>query len=264
MKCKICSNETYSIFSAKILNKYDIKYYYCDYCGFLQTEEPYWLKEAYGSPISIIDTGVISRNIGSSKKTAVVLYFLFKKFSNFLDFGGGYGIFTRLMRDIGFDFYWYDPHSINLFARGFETRSKNYKYELITAFEVFEHFTEPTKEIKSMLQFSGNILFSTQLLPSTLPKPKEWWYYALESGQHISFYSYRTLKYIAQKYKMNLCSNGRNYHLFTKNRKINNNIFNFFLIFQRLGLSFYVKKKMKSFTVDDMNLLISKIKNRYE
>lgn len=128
--------------------------------GFLQTEEPYWLNEAYRSPISIIDTGVMSRNIGSSKITSVVLYFLFKKFNKFLDFGGGYGIFTRLMRDIGFDFYWYDPHSTNLLARGFEIKSKNYKYKLVTAFEVFEHFTEPTKEIESIIQFSGNIFFN--------------------------------------------------------------------------------------------------------
>ena len=175
--------------------------------------------------------------------------------------GGGYGIFTRLMRDIGFDFYWNDPHSTNLLARGFETKSKNYKYELVTAFEVFEHFAEPIKEIESMFQFSGNILFSTELLPSTLPKPEEWWYYALGHGQHISFYSYRTLKYIAQKYGINLCTNGRGIHMFTKNRKINNRLFNFLRKLQRLGLFFYVKKKMKSLTVADMNLLISKTEN---
>ncbi len=264
MKCKICSNETYNIFSTRILNKYNIKYYYCDYCGFLQTEEPYWLKEVYSNSVSITDTGIMLRNITCSKITAVVLYFLFKKFNKFLDFGGGYGIFTRLMRDIGFDFYWYDPHSINLLARGFETKNKNYKYELVTAFEVFEHFAEPIKEIESMLQFSGNILFSTELLPSTLPKPREWWYYALKSGQHISFYSYRTLKCIAQKYNMNLCSNGENFHLFIKNRKINNKIFNFLPKLQRFGLFFYIKKKMKSLTVDDLNFLISKMKNRYK
>jgi hypothetical protein len=41
MKCKICNYETKSIFTAKILNKYNAKYYYCDHCGFLQTEELY-------------------------------------------------------------------------------------------------------------------------------------------------------------------------------------------------------------------------------
>lgn len=174
MKCKICSNETYYIFSAKILNKHNIKYYYYDHCGFLQTEEPYWLKYAYSNSISITDTGIMARNIGNSKITAVIIYFLFKKFSKFLDYGGGYGIFTRLMRDIGFNFYWYDPQSTNLLARGFEIISKNYKYELVTAFEVFEHFAEPIKEIESMSQFSDNILFSTELLSSVLHKPEEW------------------------------------------------------------------------------------------
>ena len=189
MKCKICNNNTYNIFSAKILNKSNIKYYYCDHCGFLQTEEPYWLKEAYSNSISITDTGIMLRNIGSSKMTAVILYFLFNKRGKFLDFAGGYGIFTRLMRDIGFDFYWYDPQSTNLLARGFEIKGKNCKYELVKAFEVFEHFVEPIKGFESILQFSDNVLFSTDLLPSTLPKPGEWRYYALESGQHISFYS---------------------------------------------------------------------------
>ena len=92
MKCKICDNKTPNIFSAKILNKNNIKYYYCDHCGFLQTEEPYWLNEAYSDPISIIDTGIMARNIGSSKITAVILYFLFNKYGKFLDYGGGYEI----------------------------------------------------------------------------------------------------------------------------------------------------------------------------
>ena len=165
------------------------------------------------------------------------------------------------MRDIGFDFYWRDPYSPNLVVRGFESKSNNLKYELITSFESFEHFVKPIKEIENMIQFSGNILFSTDLLLSTLPKPEEWWYYALESGQHISFYSYRTLKYIAQKYNMNISSNGRNIHILTKNKKISNKLFNLLLKFQRFGLFFYVKKKMKSLTVEDMNLLISKTKN---
>ena len=165
------------------------------------------------------------------------------------------------MRDIGFDFYWRDPYSPNLVVRGFESKSNNLKYELITSFESFEHFVEPIQEFENMIKFSDNILFSTELLPFLIPKPGEWWYYALESGQHISFYSYRTLKYIAQKYNVNLCSNGRGIHMFTKNKKINDKLFNLLLKFQRFGLFFCVKKKMKSLTVADMNLLISKTEN---
>ena len=65
---------------------------------------------------------------------------------------------------------------------------------------------------------------------------------------------------LRQKYNMNFYSNGRDIHLFTKNKKINNKLFNLLLKFQRFGLFFYIRKKMKSLTVDDMNFLISKIK----
>ncbi len=261
MNCKICNHETKYIFSAKILNKYNVKYYYCNYCAFLKTEEPYWLTEAYNSPINIFDTGVMARNIGYSKITAVILYFLFDQYGRYLDFAGGYGFLTRLMRDIGFDFYWHDPYSTNLVARGFESKNNSLKYELITSFESFEHFAQPNKEIEKMLQISDNILFSTELLPSVVPNPEKWWYYGLEHGQHISFYSYKTLKYIGQKYNMSFCSDNRNFHLLTKNKSINNGIYNFLLKFQKYGLFFYIKRRIKSLTVDDMNLLISKTKN---
>ncbi len=257
MNCKICNRKTQKIFNTKILKRYDIRYYYCDHCGFLQTEEPYWLKEAYKNPINTIDTGMLSRNIRLSEITAIIIYFLFNKDGKFLDFAGGYGIFTRLMRDIGFSFYWYDPYSTNLLAKGFKLKDEKSKFGLVTTFEAFEHFVEPIKNIEKMLQFSDNIFFSTELLPSPISRPEEWWYYGLEHGQHISFYSLETLNHLAQEYDMNLCSNNRNLHLLTKSKNINKRKFNFLVKFQRFGLFFWVKRKMKSLTMDDMNFLIS-------
>ena len=261
MNCKICNRKTQNIFNTKILKRYDIRYYYCDHCGFLQTEEPYWRKEAHKNSINITDTGIMSRNIGLSKVTAIIIYFLFSKDGKFLDFAGGYGIFTRLMRDIGFGFYWYDPYSTNLLARGFELKNEDSKFDLITAFEAFEHFVEPIKDIEKMLGFSDNIFFSIELLPFPIPRPEEWWYYGLEHGQHVSFFSLETLNYIARRYNMNLCSNGGNLHLLTKRKNINNSKFNLLLKFRYFGLFFYVKRKMKSLTMNDMNFLISKTKN---
>ena len=89
MKCKICHRETKYIFSAKILNKYNIKYYHCNNCGFLQTEEPYWLDEAYQEAINISDTGIMLRNISLSKIATLIISFLFNKKAKFLDYAGG-------------------------------------------------------------------------------------------------------------------------------------------------------------------------------
>ncbi len=49
-------------------------------------------------------------------------------------------MFVRLMRDNGFDFYRSDRQCENLFAKGFEASlDVSPSYELLTAFEVFEH-----------------------------------------------------------------------------------------------------------------------------
>ncbi len=201
MRCKICNQSNKKIFSAKLLNKYEIEYFHCDNCGFLQTEEPYWLEEAYSESINISDTGYLQRNISLSKKIAILLTLFFDRNAKFLDYAGGYGVFVRLMRDIGFDFYWDDKYTENIFAKGFEYRNDN--IGAITTFESFEHFVHPLEEIEKILTISKNIIFTTLMLPNPVPYPKEWWYYGLEHGQHISFYDKRTFEYIAKKYSLN-------------------------------------------------------------
>jgi hypothetical protein len=216
MYCKICGKKAEKIFDAKILGKYKINYFYCNNCGFLQTEEPYWLDEAYKDPITLTDTGYMQRNLYLSRKVTALLTLFFDYKKKFLDYAGGYGVFVRLMRDIGFDFYWYDKYTQNLFARGFEYKEemKN-EIEAITCFETFEHFDQPIKELENMFLISKNIIFTTELLPEPIPKPDNWWYYTLEDGQHISFYSEKTFQYIAKNYKLNYIY-FRNIHLLTE------------------------------------------------
>jgi len=266
MRCKICNEPAREVFSAVILSKYKIKYYFCDYCGFLHTEDPYWLDEAYVNPINITDTGLLQRNIALSLRITPILYYLFNKDGAFLDYAGGTGIFTRLMRDIGFNFYWSDPSAENVFARGFEYPG-NCPIKLITCLEVFEHFVNPVSEIKKLLLISKNILFTTNLLPEKIPSPYEWWYYGIEHGQHISFYSKKTLLYLSSKFNLNLISQN-NLHIFTE-KKLNSFLSLIIFgkkkfLFEKQALKFLLKrakKKMKSKTVEDMKYLISRTIN---
>jgi hypothetical protein len=89
--------------------------------------------------------------------------------------------------------------------------SENQKYEVLTAFEVFEHLNNPLEEIDKMLKYSDSILFSTELFPSTAPKPGHWWYYGLDHGQHIAIYSKKSLEMLAAKRALNLYTNGKTY-----------------------------------------------------
>lgn len=217
MVCKICSDAAIPFARAELLGKYNVQYFQCQNCKFIQPEEPFWLNEAYSDAIAKSDLGLVSRNIGLSVTAAVVIGIFFNSKARFVDYGGGYGLFVRLMRDIGYDFYHYDKFCANLFAKNFDAKvSDKNGYELVTAFEVFEHLAHPLDEIAQMLRFSKNIFFSTTLIPTTNPEPNEWWYYTLQTGQHISLYTRKSLSIVAEKFRLNLYSDGRQLHLLTE------------------------------------------------
>ena len=215
--CRVCNMKVEAIFSTVLLQKHPTQYFQCLDCGYVQTEEPYWLPEAYESSINDSDTGMIMRNLWLRNVATTLIYFLFDHKGRFLDYASGYGLFVRLMRDVGFDFYWKDKHTENLFAQGFEfSKSENLSIELLTCFEAFEHFVDPLAEFENLLCISRNILLSSEFVPEPLPSPSEWWYYGVEHGQHIGFYQKKTLLYLAQKYNLNFYTNSQNIHLLTE------------------------------------------------
>jgi len=224
MHCRICGlNNSNYIFSKLVLNKYDVSYYKCSDCGFIQTEKPYWLKEAYSNVIANLDIGLIYRTINIYPLISFLIDFLFrKKEKKYIDYGGGYGIFTRVMRDNGYDYYNYDPYCENIFSRDFNVeKSGTSRFELLTAFEVFEHLEFPMEEVKKMLEYSDSILFSTELQPKE--KVEDWWYLVPETGQHISLYTQLSLETLAKKIGCYFYTNG-GIHLISK-RKINGFLF---------------------------------------
>ena len=141
-------------------------------------------------------------------------------------------------------------------ARGFELTETMANFELLTCFEAFEHFSNPLDDVEKMSGLSDNILFSTLLLPSNIPKPGQWWYYGLEHGQHISFYSMKTLQTIAKQFHYNLYSYGGCIHLFTKNT-LSPFLFKFLVKFHSYGFALCAARSMKSKTEEDNRLMAS-------
>ena len=95
--CRVCKSLVQAVFTSVLLKKYSTQYYQCNHCGYVQTGEPFWLEEAYNMPIKKSDTGMIMRNYWLRNVTATIIFFLFDHKGKFFDYGGGYGIFVRLM-----------------------------------------------------------------------------------------------------------------------------------------------------------------------
>lgn len=214
--CRICAHPTTHFAQATVRGRYEAEFCRCDNCGFVQILNPHWLDEAYSSAITSSDVGLVSRNLFFAGVTQAVISFFFDRDSAFVDYGGGYGLMVRLMRDAGYDFYWYDKYCTNLFAQSYEAnRRPGGTFALVTACEVFEHWADPAEGIEELLGFSSSILFTTLLLPKPAPPPDAWWYYGLEHGQHLAFYTIRSLELLGQKHGLRFYSNGINVHLLT-------------------------------------------------
>lgn len=206
MKCRLCQNETQYIRTMLFRNKYTSSLELCPVCKLLQVENPFWLGEAYSSPINLTDTGILQRNNNFCKRVSPILYHCFNKNAKFLDYAGGYGIFTRLMRDVGFDYYWQDKYAENIFSKGFE-HVNGARYEVVTLFEYMEHVKNPLDDLRQIFEMTENIIFSTNLYGEQIPD-SDWWYYGVEHGQHIAFYSKETLYYIADKLEKKMITDG--------------------------------------------------------
>jgi Methyltransferase domain len=200
-----------------VRKKYTARFLRCSNCGFIFIENRIWVAEAYAEPINRSDTGYVARNLYMRDKMRECIEFNLNPDGIFLDYAAGYGLFVRLMRDAGYDFRWSDLYCQNLFSRGFEAPEPlTGPYEAVTAFEVFEHLTNPTGEMKKLSAITSCLIFSTKLVSEPAPKLDDWWYYGLEHGQHIAFYTRKSLELLAARFGYRVATDGTDLHVFSK------------------------------------------------
>jgi hypothetical protein len=262
MKCPVCSNLLKNCFTAKVLSKYSANYEVCHECGFLRAHEPYWLDEAYSTAIAVADTGLVARNQMIAAKVAGTLYFAMgeRGQGQYLDTAGGYGMLTRLMRDMGFNFYWSDRFCDNLLATGFEYVPALGACRAVTAIEVMEHLTDPVAFIEETLAAAGaqTLLFTTELYADGPPPPLNWWYYTFATGQHIGFFQRKTLEIMGQRLGLRLTS-ANGLHVLSKT-KLNEQLLGLATgrFVSRVGPT-WIRRKLGSKTLADHQLMLQGI-----
>ena len=198
--CRLCRSTTRFAMSATIRGKHRISYYVCDGCGSMQTEQPYWLEEAYAKKGIGGDNSMATRTIQLVIDSLGLLY-QFKCASNdlYVDFGGGNGLFTRLMRDHGFNFFSHDKYEFPYYSDPYTLPDLDaVRPHVLTAYEVFEHLPEPAETLDYLLRRGpGLVLFGTDIFHAP---DLNWPYLALPTGQHVFFYSEKGLAGVAARY----------------------------------------------------------------
>ena len=213
IRCRICERETRASFRAPIFGR-QIQYFECPHCEYVQSETPDWLDQAYARAINDTDTGLVARCQNNVRLVTSTLFLAGKPRGRTVDFAGGYGLLTRLLRDVGVDAWWTDPFCENLLARGFEYESGS--VDLVTAFEAFEHFVNPVEELGRMLEMAPRVLFSTTLCPKPVPEIGSWDYFGFDHGQHIGFFRVRTIEVMAARFGCRAVSDGEYRHLIVR------------------------------------------------
>ena len=221
VRCNLCEAVCEPRGTYKVLGAYTGEFWQCLKCNYAFLKDPSWLEQAYASAINSVDIGPLNRCIETTRIVKVLIDLYHPGKGVGLDYGGGYGLFTRRMRDLGYRFLWYDTYCENLLAKGFEGRlTGRERYETITAFEVLEHLVNPRTELDQILSSCESFIFSTLLIPEPRPPFDQWWYYGPEHGQHVSFYSKLSLKKIAGRHGKRLITNGSDFHMITS-KKVN-------------------------------------------
>lgn len=257
LQCRLCGDEAFFTHEATLMGKYVIEYFACPRCHYLQTEHPFWLEEAYGESINVSDTGIVARNVRLAEFSACLFWGMSDVEGRYLDAAGGTGLYVRMMRDIGFDFYWADKFARNQFARGFEAEDKHRPYVAATCFEAFEHFSDPRAELDKLFEMTDVLLLSTEIYGETVPGPTSWPYYGLSHGQHIGFLNRQTLQWISEAYGCYVWTDGRGVHLLSR-RPFAKWKLAALRLGRKLGLAQVVKRRMNSRTLADWERLCAR------
>lgn len=138
-----------------------------------------------------------------------------KKIIRHLDYGGGNGILSQRLQQNGWDSETYDP-----FPTSNTSLSDLGKFNLVTAYEVFEHVPDVNVLMKNLAEVMSDdciILFSTLVLDGSIKKNSRitWWYASPRNG-HISLFSIKSLRILGLKYKLKFGSFNNGFHCFYK------------------------------------------------
>ena len=213
-ECPICNSLANMLFSVMVQGENRSDLNSCSNCEFAFYPDQNWISNSFSDELNSLDVGATDRTMIAADYLSVVLKSQKLSHGKFLDYGGGYGLLSRIMRDRGFNFENFDPYTRQIFPTSGQQSDilLEQEYDAVTLIEVALHFEDPVKEFKRLLDLSDVVLFTAVLTDEKLDS--NWWYLSLETGQHIALFSKKTLAVLAEKLDVKLTTDGKFFHVF--------------------------------------------------
>lgn len=174
-----------------------LDYYRCPSCGFMFTTfMDQWSGDQFATFVYNKDYPIIDGSYNGYRAggLANMLYLGFHDQLgelDFLDYGGGVGIQSVLLRAFGARrSETFDPFA----AKAIRPEGP---FHVVTALEVLEHSINPRQTVADWVSFTGEsslILFTTEIQPQDIHEQKtQWWYVAPRVG-HVSIQTNESLR----------------------------------------------------------------------
>ena len=198
--CRICEAELIPSWKTQIRDRFKTRYYRCPTCGSLQLHGLEWLRDAYWGDTSIRhDEGRFRRNKIVYNFLDHIMHTSFKGIDiRLLDYGSGEeAILSSIVQKHNdrVETHNYDPYFNKM------SSIPNGRFNIIMCIEVMEHLKNVDaffEHIRSKIHRNGIVVCSTNLFMPSGPKAhtKSWSYLTPEIGQHITFWSKKSLRYM--------------------------------------------------------------------
>ncbi len=181
-----------------------VYYCLCRTCGYLfapmfqdWTRERF-LERIYNDDYIAVDPDYTEGRPQQNRGDLNTMFGPHKGLFSHLDFGGGDGHLSRLLREDGWDSSSWDP----FFDPGSSLDGR--KFDLITAFEVFEHAPDPhamMRQLTSAAHEGTFIYFSTFVHDKAvrLNERINWWYVGPRNG-HVGVFSRHSLGLLGDRF----------------------------------------------------------------
>lgn len=212
--CPICRAQANSAFTVCIRNGQNEPLFRCSNCSFYFFTEPDELAQSFSEELNELDLGSVARcHFVADFMTAVFP----RRRSGYtaLDWGGGDGLLTRLLRERGINCLWYDPFVKPRFV-GAAIYEPSSRVDVTVVSEVFLHLTDPVSVLRLLLSQSEVVIMTAVVPPKKLTA--QWWYLMPETGQHVSFYPPPALEALATQTGSRLYTDGRFFHVFSRRK----------------------------------------------